>query len=97
MFTPADLRTLLNNRPFTPFRLLLSDGSAVEVRSPEVALPGRRFAVVGLLDAGATDTLFDRWTVVWYMHVTRAELLAAGPPPFTSPPGQADSPSPTPA
>ena len=96
MFTADDLRALLAARPFVPFRLVLSDGAAVEVRSPEVALPGRRFAVIGLLDPDARDTLFDRWAVVWYMHVTRVELLGAGQRPFTPPSGPADSSTPTP-
>jgi hypothetical protein len=96
MFTLDDLRTLLSARPFVPFRLHLSEGAAVEVRSREVVLPGRRFAVIGLLDPDATDTAFDRWAVVWYMHVTRVEMLSAGSPPFSTPPGPAESPTPTP-
>src|SRR4051794_36974133 len=97
MFTADDLRALLHARPFVPFRLLLSDGGGVEVRSPEVVVVGRRFALVGLLDPNATDTLIDRWTVVWYMHVTRSEQMGAGPPPFTPPSGPAESPTPSPA
>jgi hypothetical protein len=38
----------------------------------------------------------DRWTVVWYMHVTRTEMLGPGPPPLAPPPGPADSPTPSP-
>ena len=98
MFTADDLRNLLGARPFTPFRLLLSDGGQVVVRTPEVIIPGRRFAIIGLLDADAPDGLIDRWAVVWYMHVTRAEMLVPGAPPFTPPPtGPAESPSPSPA
>ncbi len=95
MFTGNDLQDLLKRRPFSPFRIILSDGSQVEVRSPEVALAGRRFAVIGLLDPDATNTFFDRWTVVWYMHVTRVEMVNPGAPPFASPPGAAESPTPT--
>ncbi len=96
MFTANDLLGLLTARPFVPFRLVLSDGGSVDVRSPEVVTAGRWFAVVGLLDAGATDTFFDRFTVVWYMHVTRAEWLSPGSPPFAAPPGPAESPTPSP-
>jgi hypothetical protein len=53
--------------------------------------------VIGLLDANATDTLFDRFIVVWYMHVTRVEMLDSGPPPFAPPPGPAGSSAPSPA
>jgi hypothetical protein len=97
MFTHDNLRTLRNARPFVPFRLVQSDGGAVDVRSPEVVLVGRHFAVVGLLDLDATDTLIDRWVTIWYMHVTRAEQLSPGQPPFTAPPpGPAESPTPSP-
>src|SRR5690349_9033300 len=96
MFTADHLRTLLRRQPFVPFRLVLSDGGQVIVRTPEVVLPGRGFAVIGLLDENAPDGLFDRWTVVWYMHVTRVETLVPGGPPFTQPPtGSAESPSPS--
>jgi hypothetical protein len=96
MFTANDFRTLLNAQPFVPFRLVLSDGGSVDVLSREVVSLGRHFAVIGLLDPNATDTFFERWTVVWYMHVTRAELLAIGRPPFASPPGASEAPSPAP-
>jgi hypothetical protein len=92
MFTLEHLRKLLRARPFVPFRLILSDGGSVEIRSPEVALPGRRFVIIGLLDPDAADTAFDQYTVVWYMHVTRAEQLQSGPPPMgAEPPGPAES------
>ncbi len=96
MFTVDDLRNLLNARPFVPFRLHLSEGNPIEVRSQEVVLPGRRFAIIGLLDPDATDTAFDRWAVIWYLHVTRVEMLGMGPPPFSTPPGAANTPTPSP-
>jgi hypothetical protein len=97
MFTLDDLRSLLRARPFTPFRLYLSDGGHVDVRSPEVVTAGRRLAVVGLLDPDATDTAFDRFAVVWYFHVARYEMLTAGSPPFQPPGGPDQAPAPSPA
>jgi hypothetical protein len=98
MFTFDDLRTLLSTRPFVPFRLHLSDGSTVDVPSRELVFPGRRFAIIGLLDPDVKDTVFDRYTTVWYLHVTRHEMLSAGQPPFGSPPpGLSESPTPSPA
>jgi hypothetical protein len=94
MFTHSDMRALLQARPFVPFRLWLSDGGFVDVRSPEVVIIGKRFAVVGLLDADARDTVFDRYVTVWYLHVTRHEMLQAGTPPFSAPPGQTETPIP---
>jgi hypothetical protein len=42
MFTADDLRALLHARPFVPFRLLLGDGGAVDVRSNGLAAWRRR-------------------------------------------------------
>ncbi len=96
MFLPADLQALLRARPFVPFRLHLSDGGSVEVRHQEFVTAGRRYAVVGLPDADGPDNLFDRHAVVWYMHVTRVEMLGAAPPPMNPPPaGPAESPTPS--
>ena len=97
MFSLDDLRSLLNARPFVPFRLWLSDGGHVDVRSRELVLLGRRFALIGLLDPEAKDTAFDRYSTIWYLHVTRHEMLSAGPPPFSPTSGPSEAPSPTPA
>lgn len=88
MFTLDDFRTLLAARPFVPFRLHLSDGGPIDVRTPEVVLVGRQYAVVGRLDPAATDTLIDSWTTVFYMQVTRAEQLSPSQPPFAPAPSQ---------
>ena len=96
MFNVNNMLTLLKTRPFAPFRFVFSDGGTVEVKSPEFVMPGRQFAVVGLPDPRASETLIDRWTTVWYMHVTRVEQLHPGSPPFfTSPSGPAESPTPS--
>jgi hypothetical protein len=97
VFNLDAMRTLLNARPFVPFRLWVSDGGNVDVHSAELVLAGRHFALIALLDPDATDTSFDRYTTVWYLHVTRHEMLGIGSPPFASPPGPAETPSPTPA
>ena len=92
MFTSADMRGLIQTRPFVAFRLWLSDGGFVDVRSPEVVMVGKRFALVGLLDSEAADTAFDRYATVWYLHVTRHEMLRPGAPPFSAPPGPSETP-----
>jgi len=97
MFNVDNLRQLLNARPFVPFRLVLSDGGTIEIKSPELVWPSRQLAIIGFLDPEAKDVLIDRWTTVWYLHVTRAEQIAPGARPFTSTGGQAESPVPSPA
>jgi hypothetical protein len=97
MFNLSNMQALLKARPFVPFRLVLSDGGTVEVKSPEVVLLGKQFAVVGMLDPNARDTLINRWTTVFYLHVSRAEQLTPGAPPLVPPQGPAESPTPSPA
>lgn len=86
MFALNAMQNLLHTQPFMPFRLTVSDGGSVDVRSPEQVVAMRNDAVVGLLDPMASDNAYDRHTAVWYMHVTRTEMLGAGPPPFAAPP-----------
>ena len=95
MFTLADLRALLDNRPFAPFRLHRSDGGTVEVRHQELVFAGRRYAVVGLPDAAYPEASYDRHMIIWYMHVTRTEMLGPGPAPLPPSSGQADSQTPS--
>jgi hypothetical protein len=95
MFNLAALQSLLSAKPFTPFRFHLSDGGTVDVPSRELVMPGKSFAVVGIPDPSLNETVLDRWTTVWFMHVTRVEMLAPGAPPFTAPPPSGtDVPSP---
>ncbi|QDU19366.1 hypothetical protein [Urbifossiella limnaea] len=95
MFNGNAMLALLDARPFTPFRFHLSDGGTVDVPSREMVMPGKTFAVVGLPDKGRNERFLSWWTTVWYMHVTRVEMLAPGAPPFTAPPpAGTDVPSP---
>jgi hypothetical protein len=97
MFTRENMQTLLQNRPFAPFRLFLSDGGSVDVRSPEQVMVVRHYAVAGLLDPEARDSVYDRHLMVWYMHVTRVEMLTPGAPPGSPPQDPSATPSPAPA
>jgi hypothetical protein len=94
MFTANAMLALLDARPFVPFRLLLSDGGTVDVPSPEMVLPGRNFAVIGILEPERSQRLAQRWTTIWYLHVARTEMLNPGAPPFTAPPADSGSPAP---
>ena len=96
MFTRDDMVSLHQATPFVAFRLYLSDGGTVHVPSRELVSVGRRMAVIGILDPGQADAFFDRWMTVSYLHVSRFELLGAGPPPFSTPPASgSESPVPT--
>jgi hypothetical protein len=90
MFTMEELQKLLRARPFTAFRLHMSDGGKVDVISPESTVAGRRTAIVCFLEGDS-----DRWQLVYYMHVTRVEMLVSGSPPFPPPPGEQGDPTPS--
>src|SRR4051812_4815559 len=96
MFNLTAMLALLRVTPFAPFRFHLSDGGTVVVPSRELVMPGRNFAVVGILAPPHNDNVADLWTTVWYMHVTRVEMLPPGTPPFTAPPNGSGNPSPAP-
>ena len=54
---PEELASAVRRRPFVPFRLTLTEGSVYEVRHPELCMPGRRSAVLGLTAPDASDTV----------------------------------------
>jgi hypothetical protein len=78
MVTAEDILVLRNARPFVPFRLYLSEGDPVVVPDPQMILPGRNFAVVGL--RSPLETVADGWVTVWYPYITRVELLTPDTP-----------------
>jgi hypothetical protein len=74
---PEDLQRKLQARPFRPFRMHLSDGTAYDVMQPELLLLGRRSLVLGL--AGRPhETLYERTVDVDLLHIVRMELIEAG-------------------
>jgi hypothetical protein len=73
-----DLRARLSQRPFLPFRLVLTEGTAYEVRHPELLMPGKCAAVIGLTSEPA-QTLFDSSVLVDLLHLVRLEPLSAAP------------------
>ena len=69
-----DLLDRLRQRPFQPFRMVLTEGTAYEVRHPELFMLGKRSVVVGL----ATDpaqTVYERTALVDLFHIVRLEPL----------------------
>ncbi len=83
-----DLQDVLRQRPFRPFRLVVSSGSAFEVRHPELCLPGRRSVFVGVPAPGEVEPVYDRFAILDLAHVTHVEPLE---PPTASAPGTAAS------
>ncbi len=74
---PEELAAAVRRRPFVPFRLTLTEGSSYEIRHPELCMPGRRSAVLGLTASDASDLLFDRSVTIDLLHVVKLEPLEA--------------------
>ncbi len=72
---PEELLAALRTRPFEPFRISLPDGRTLDVSHPEMVLPGRRSAVIGLLAPGETEPLYDRRLTVDLLHIVSLEPI----------------------
>ncbi len=78
--TVQTFRDLLANRPFKPFRLVMSSGQTYEVRHPEMTMLTKTDLLVGV-DA-ADDGVPAEFKICSLLHVTTIEPLspaASGP------------------
>jgi hypothetical protein len=70
IMTPDELRDSLQERPFRPFRLMLSDGTGYDIRHPELLWVGQNSAYVGLTGS-ASQTFFERSVKLSLHHITQ--------------------------
>lgn len=71
--TVQTFRNLLAERPFKPFRLIMSSGQAYEVRHPEMALLTKSDILVGV-DI-QEDSVPAEFKVCSMLHVTAVEPM----------------------
>lgn len=69
-----DLRSLLQTKPFYPFRLYMTEGSVYGILHPELLMVGQRTALIGQAD-DPNSVVFDRHTLVSLLHIVRTERL----------------------
>lgn len=76
---PNDLLQLLRARPFVPFRVVLGDGRAYDVRHPEMLMVALTTAVIGYPTRENPDQA-ERYDIVSIRHINRLEPMpqAAG-------------------
>lgn len=73
---PAEeLLRRLQRRPFEPFLIRMTDGAAYEIRHPEMVLPARHSAEVGIPGDPALP-IADRILTLALIHIVRLEPLA---------------------
>lgn len=73
---PQDLQNLLRNKPFLPFRMHLTDGTAYEVKHPEGVMPFRSIAVVAV-NHDPDHGVFGHSVTVTLIHIVRVEYIEA--------------------
>ena len=73
--TPRDIRDLVHQSPFKPFRLHLADGKDMNVPHPDFALVSADYVVVASeLPGGVPGGI----NLVPYEHIVRVEMLPRG-------------------
>jgi hypothetical protein len=73
--TVQTFRELLTQRPFKPFRLVMSSGQTYEVRHPEMAMLTRTDILVGVGES--EDGVPADFHICSLLHVTSVELVGA--------------------
>ncbi len=76
---PEDILEFLRAKPFEPFRIHMSDGSAFDIRHPELALVERSKVIVGVPGPKGPDGPVERSVFCALMHITRAEKVDGAP------------------
>ena len=75
--TLQTFRELLTQRPFKPFRMVMSSGEAHEVRHPEMAMLTHASMLVGT-DV-ADDGVPAEFKICSLLHVATVEPVTSGP------------------
>jgi hypothetical protein len=76
--TIQTFRELLSQRPFRPFRVVMSSGQSYEVRHPEMAMLTRTDLLVGV---GETEEgVPAEFRICSLLHVATVEPMSAGAP-----------------
>jgi len=74
--TVQTFRELLSQRPFKPFRLVMSSGQTYDVRHPEMALLTRTSLLVGIDDS--EDGVPAEFKICSLLHVATIEPSPSG-------------------
>lgn len=75
---PEELRDILRQNPFEPFRLVMTDCAGYEIRHPDLLWIGQRSAMVGMTGQPG-QAFYERAIRVDLLHVIRVEPLEALP------------------
>jgi hypothetical protein len=74
MLTAADIQERVKQRPFVPFRVIMSSGDSYDIRHPDLVLLGKRHIFAGTASED-NPTMFDRSSLLSVLHVAALEAL----------------------
>ena len=78
--SPGDFLQAIRRRPFQPFRIEVSDGTAYEVRHPELVMVGLGALLIGIPAATPVGPVYERVETVSLGYVVKLVPLATVPP-----------------
>jgi hypothetical protein len=79
MFTSQDVQARLREKPFRPFRIVVSEGQRFDIRHPDLVLVGMNDLIIGF-PAPGQPTIYSGVTRVALLHVVSLEDLPASVP-----------------
>jgi hypothetical protein len=79
-----DLRNLLRQRPFLPFRLYVTDGTNYEIRHPESAIISRTLLQLSAPAPSTMQAIIERQFGIALIHIMRYEQDVPLPPPSSN-------------
>ena len=74
MINSSDIDAKLKERPFVPFRVIMSSGQYYDLYHPDLVLVGKRHLFVGTASE-VNPTMFDRSSLLSILHVAALEAL----------------------
>lgn len=83
MFNAESIQNRLREKPFIPFRLVMSSGESYDVTQPDLVMVGPRFLIIGT-PYSKNPTMFEAVNRVSLLHVTDLQDRPAAAPPPTN-------------
>jgi hypothetical protein len=74
MINSADIQERLKEKPFVPFRVIMSSGQYYDIKHPDLVLVGKRHLFVGTA-SDDNPTMFDKSSLLSILHVAALEAL----------------------
>jgi hypothetical protein len=73
--SPESIRSMLDRRPFLPFRIHVDEGTSCDVVRPEWCLVCRASVMIGIKRPDSPGEFFDVPVFIANRHITRLEPL----------------------